>query len=243
MRKDALSPACLLLLVALAPACGGGKVETPAALAPDVPETPAAAPTPVAPETTTESSTADAAPPESASPPPSDAPAPAPDPDAARNVRYVMTQDGLKVDVIGAHFLVNTKAVRTPAGFEIHVDVEASANEARSLASPDSGPLAFAGSVTRAKASEPERFGDERKGDGEKTLGSGKPLKFSRTWPGKGGRPLGNGDVLELDVGLWGLGHGADDRRAVKQFARVKARVDKWKASARVEPPPGLVGK
>lgn len=242
MRKHAFRPACLVFLSVLAAACGGSKVETPGALAPGVAEEPASA-APVATETTTESSTADAAPPEPSAPPSSEAPPPAADPDAARNVRYIMSQDGLKVEVIGGRFLVNVKPVRTPAGFEIQVNVEASSTEPLSLASPDSGPIAFAGSVTRAKATEPERFGDERKGDGEKTLGSGKPLKFSRNWPGKGGRPLGNGDVLELDVGLWGLGHSADDRRAVKQFARVKARVDKWKASARVEPPPGLVGK
>lgn len=245
MRKHASAPACLVFLAVLAAACGGSKVETPGALAPGVTESPESASAPVATETTTESSAPAAAPPEPSAPPPSEtpAPAPAPDPDAARNVRYIMSQDGLKVEVIGGRFLVNVKPVRTPAGFEIQVNVEASSTEPLSLASPDSGPIAFAGSVTRAKATEPERFGDERKGDGEKTLGSGKPLKFSRNWPGKGGRPLGNGDVLELDVGLWGLGHSADDRRAVKQFARVKARVDKWKASARVEPPPGLVGK
>lgn len=242
MRMVAISPACFALLLALAPACGGSQLETPGPVSPAVSEEPATAPAPVATETTTESSTATAAPSEP-SEPASEAPAPAADPNAARNVRYIMSQDGLKVEVLGGRFLVNAKPVRTQSGFEIQVSVEASASEPLSLLSPDSGPLAFAGSVTRAKASEPERFGDERQGDGEKTLGSGKPLEFSRNWPGKGVRALGNGDVLELDVGLWGLGHGPDDRRAVKQFARVKARVDNWKGSARVEPPPGLVGK
>jgi hypothetical protein len=243
MQTDVCSRACLVFLLALAPACGGSKVETPGAVSPGISEVPATAPTPVATETTEESSTAEATPPEPAAPAASETPAPAPDTDAPRNVRYIMSQDGLKIEVIGGRFLVNAKPIRTQAGFEIEVSVEASATEPLSLASPDSGPLAFAGSVTRAKASEPERFGDERKGDGEKTLGSGKPLKFSRNWPGKGVRPLANGDVLELDVGLWGLGHGPEDRRAVKQFARIKARVDNWKGSARVEPPPGLVGK
>jgi hypothetical protein len=241
MRKDALSPACFALLLALAPACGGSKVETPGAVSPAVSEEPTTAPTPIAIEITTESSTADAAPVEPSAP--AEPPRPADDPNAARNVRYIMSQDGLKVEVLGARFLVNAKPIRTQAGFEIQVSIEASATEPLSLLSPEGGPLAFAGSVTRAKASEPERFADERKGDGDKTLGSGKPLKFSRNWPGKGVRALGNGDVLELDVGLWGLGHGPDDRRAVKQLARVKARVDNWKGSARVEPPPGLVGK
>jgi hypothetical protein len=229
----------------LAPACGGSKVETPGALSPGISEVPATTPTPVATETTKESSTAEATPAEPSAPAASETPAPAPadDPNAPRNVRYMVSQEGLKVEVLGARFLIKAKPIRTQAGFEIQVSVEASANESLSLASPNGGPLAFAGSVTRAKGSEPERFGDERQGDGEKTLTSGKPLKFSRNWPGKGVRPLANGDVLELDVGLWGLGHGPEDRRAVKQLARVKARVDNWKGSARVEPPPGLVGK
>jgi hypothetical protein len=243
MQTDVFSRACFVLLL-LAGACGGSKVETPGALSPGISEVPATAPTPVATETTKESDTAEAAAPEPSAPA-SETPAPAPadDPNASRNVRYIVSQDGLKVEVLGARFLVKAKPIRTQAGFEIQVSVESSANETLSLASPDGGPLAFAGSVTRAKGSEPERFGDERKGEGEKTLGSAKPLKFSRNWPGKGVRPLANGDVLELDVGLWGLGHSPEDRRAVKQLARVKARVDNWKGSARVEPPPGLVGK
>ena len=216
--------------------------ETPGALSPaSAKRPPTVAPTPVATEATTESSTAAAAPPEPSAPA-SEAPAPADDANAARNVRYIMSQDGLQVEVLGGRFLVNAKPVRTQAGFEIQVSVEASASEPLSLLSPDSGPLAFAGSVTRAKASEPERFGDEREGDGEKTLGTASRSSS----PATGGRAFvrsANGDVLELDVGLWGLGQGPDDRRAVKQFARVKARVVNWKGSARVEPPPGLVGK
>jgi hypothetical protein len=247
MQTDVFSRACCVLLLMLAPACGGSKVETPGALSPGISEVPATAPTPAATETTQESSAPEAAAPEPSAPAASETPAPASAPaddaNASRNVRYIVSQDGLKVEVIGARFLVKAKPIRTQAGFEIQVSVEASANEDLSLAWPSSGPLAFAASVTRSKASEPERIGDERKGDGEKTLTSGKPLKFSRNWPGKGVRPLANGDVLELDVGLWGLGHSPEDRRAVKQLARVKARVDNWKGSARVEPPPGLVGK
>jgi hypothetical protein len=176
--------------------------------------------------------------------PESELPPPGPDPDAPRDVRYIQTPDGLRVEVLGVRFLAQAKAVRTQAGFEVKVLVSATANETRSLLAPENGPLAFAGAVQRAGKSEPERFGDERKGDGEQPLGADTTVKLSRDWPGKSAvRPLGNGDTLELDVGLWGLGHTAADRRAVKQFARVKVKVDKWKASARIEPPPEVVAK
>jgi hypothetical protein len=68
-------------------------------------------------------------------------------------------------------------------------------------------------------------------------------VKISRDFPPKGVRPLGNGDILELDVGLWGLGTGPNDRRAVKQFARVKASVTGWKGKASISPPPTVTGK
>jgi len=122
--------------------------------------------------------------------------------------------------------------------------VSATANEARSLLAPKNGALAFAGNVKRAGQSEPEHFGDEREGNGEEPLPAGTSVKLTREWPGKlKVRPLGNGDSLELDVALWGLGTTADDRRPVKQFLRVKAKVEKWKGRASVEPPPGMKGK
>ena len=160
-----------------------------------------------------------------------------------RDVRYIQTPEGLRVEVLGARFIVQAKPVRTQAGFVVKVMVSATAGEARSLLAPKNGPLAFAGAVKRSGKSDSEQFGDERKGDGEQTIGTSAPAKFEREWPSKGVRPLGNGDVLELDVGLWGLGHTAADRRAVKQFARVKVKVTDWKASARIEPPPALAGK
>jgi hypothetical protein len=224
-------------LALCAASCGPPQQPAP----PPPPEPPAEpAPAPAA----SVSPTAEPAPAVAADPPPAEAPAPAPDPDAARDVRYIQTQEGLRVEVLGVRFLAQAKPVRTQAGFEVKVLVTASAGEPRSLLAPSNGPLAFAGSIQRAGKAEPEKFGDERKGDGEQALGPGAPVKLARDWPGKSGvRPLANGDVLELDVALWGLGHSAADRRAVKQFARVKVKVDKWKASARIEPPPAVAGK
>jgi hypothetical protein len=159
-------------------------------------------------------------------------------------VKFIQTPEGLRVEILGVKFVPKVDAVRTPAGFTVKVTVSATASEGRSLLAPKNGALAFAGVVKRAGKSEPEPFGDERAGDGEQPLGAGTTVKLVREWPGKlKVRPLSNGDVLELDVGLWGLGTSATDRRAVKQFLRVKAKVEQWKASARAEVPPSAKGK
>jgi hypothetical protein len=149
------------------------------------------------------------------------------------------------VEILGVKFVPKVEAVRTQLGFVVKVTLAATASEARTLLAPKNGALAFAGTVKRAGQSEPEHFGDEREGDGEQPLGAGTTVKLTREWPGSLTKvhPLGNGDSLELDVGLWGLGTTVADRRAVKQFMHVKAKVEKWKGRASVEPPPSMKGK
>jgi hypothetical protein len=168
---------------------------------------------------------------------------PQPDPDAQRDIRYIKTPEGLRVEILGVKFFPKAEAVKTPAGIGVRLTLEATASEARSLLAPQHGPLAFAGAIQRKGKSEAETFGDERKGDGELLLDPAKPTKIVREWPGKAGGGLGNGDVLELDVGLWGLGATAAERRPVKQFLRVKVVVENWKGRARVEPPPSVKGQ
>jgi len=240
MSAHALSKASILLAIAVA-GCGGGAENAPP------PSTPAPSPAP-APSPSAEPVASSAPPADTA--PAADAPAAAPaeeappPSDAQRDIKYIQTPEGLKVEILGVKFVPKVEAVRTPAGFDVKVLVNATASEARTLLSPKAGPLAFAGSIKRAGKAEPETFGDERSGDGDQPLGDGTTVKLSREWPGKMKvQPLGNGDVLELDVGLWGLGTSASDRRAVKQFFHVKAKVEKWKGSARVEVPPNMKGK
>jgi hypothetical protein len=168
---------------------------------------------------------------------------PASDVDAQRDIRFVQTPEGLRVEILGVKFVPKAEAVKTPAGVGVKLTVEATTQEARSLLAPEHGPLAFAGAIKRKGKSEPETFGDDRKGEGELLLDPAKPTKFTREWPGKKGGGLGNGDVLELDVGLWGLGATAAERRPVKQFLRVKVVVEQWKGRARIEPPPSMKGK
>jgi hypothetical protein len=168
---------------------------------------------------------------------------PAPSADEQRNIRYVQTPEGLRVEILGVKFVPKAEALKTPAGIGLRLTLEATAGEARSLLSPKHGPLAFAGAIKRKGKADPESFGDERKGDGEVVLDADKPTKIVREWPGPKGGALGNGDVLELDVGLWGLGTSAADRRPVKQLLRVKVVVENWKGRARIEPPPSMKGQ
>jgi hypothetical protein len=230
----------LALLVA---ACGGGAQATPPAETP--PADSAAAPAPAAVPSASAEAPAPAADAPSADAPPKPAKA-EPDPNAAREVTYVVVPEGLKISVAGVKFLASSVAEQTGGGWAVKVDVEASSDDGKthSLSKPKAGPLAFAGSVTRKGKSEPEHFGDERAGDGEETVAGEKPLKISRNWPIKGVRALAIGDALDLQVALWGLGTDADSRRPVKQFFHVRMQVDpKGKPRAIVEPPPSAAGK
>ncbi len=239
--------AASVVLALTAGACGSGAQATPpveppaadSAAAPAPPATSSAAP---APEAAKPASAGDSA--ASADAPKAEAKA-EPDPNAPRDVTYVVTPEGLKITVAGVKFLASTVAEQTGGGWGVKVSVDATADDgkAHSLTKPKAGPLAFAGSVLRKGKSEAERFGDERAGDGEEAVQGDKPVKLSRTWPLKGVRALAIGDALDLQVGLWGLGDTADSRRPVKQFFHVRMQVDKGKPKAIVEPPASASGK
>lgn len=167
------------------------------------------------------------------------------DPNATREVTYVVVSDGLKVSVAGVKFAISVAAVQVGPGWGTKLSVIASADDGKphSLSSPKAGPLAFAGNVTRKGKPDPEAFGDERSGDGEQSIFGDDPTKFSRTWPAKGTRPLAIGDSLDLQVALWGLGADTESRRPVKKLCHVRMQVGKGKPRPVVEPPPNLNGK
>jgi hypothetical protein len=232
-------------LAVAATACGGGGQAAPPAEAPPAESAAAAAPSaaPSAPaETPKPEAASDSA--ASADAPKTEAKA-APDPNAARDITYVVVPEGLKITVAGVKFLASSVAEQTGGGWGVKVNVEATSDDdkAHSLTKPKAGPLAFAGSVTRKGKSEPEHFGDERAGDGEQSVAGEKAVKISRTWPIKGVHALAIGDALDLQVALWGLGTDADSRRPVKQFFHVRMQVDKGKPKAVVEPPASASGK
>ena len=165
--------------------------------------------------------------------------APAKDPNAPREIKYVVTPEGLKIEVAGVRFLVSAEAKQIAQGWGAKISVKAEAldGKAHVLLSPKNGPIAFAAAVFKKGSTEAERIPDSREGEGELKIGAGSPTTFSREFPNKGGRVLGMGETLDMEVALWGLGESADDRRPVKQFFHVKMKVDKGKPKAFAEPP------
>ncbi len=238
-----IARSALLVSSLLAAACGGAQppaaAEPPPAAAPPAPAPEPAAEPAAQPEPEKPASSPAAA--DATTPPKASAPA-EPDPNATREVTYVVVPEGLKISVAGVRFTVAASAVQVASGWGVKLNVVASALDGKphSLSNPKSGPMAFAGSVLRKGHSEPEPFGDERAGDGELEVSGAEPGKFNRTWPAKGVRVLGAGDSLELQVALWGLGSDKDSRRPVKKFCHVRMNVDKGKPRAILEPPPGV---
>jgi hypothetical protein len=157
----------------------------------------------------------------------------------------VVIPEGLKITVAGVRFTVTASAKQVASGWGAKVAVVASAVDGKphSIAKPKTGPLAFAGTVSKKGQTEPEHFGDERVGDGELGVFGDDVTRFERTWPPKGTRVLGAGDSLALDVALWGLGLEKEERRPVKQFCHVRMLVEKGKPRAIVEPPPSVRNK
>ena len=177
--------------------------------------------------------------------PKADAPAakPAKDPNAMREVKYVVTPEGLKIEVAGVRFLASAQAKQIAQGWGAKVTIKAEATDGKEhvLLNPKNGPIAFAAAVFKKGSTEAERIPDSREGDGEVKL-SGSPSTFSREFPAKGGRVLAIGETLDMEVALWGLGESAEDRRPVKQFFHVKMKVEKGKPKAIVEPPSSATG-
>jgi hypothetical protein len=219
-------------------ACGGTAAEVKSA------ETaPSAAPAPAA-ERAPEASAPEPAPveAEAEAEPLVDAPAPVPakDPNAPREVKYVVAPEGLKVEVAGVRFWVSAEAKQIAKGWGAKISVKAESLDGKEhvLLSPKNGPIAFAAAVFKKGSTEAERIPDTREGDGELTIAAGSPTSFSREFPNKGGRILAIGETLDMQVALWGLGETKEDRRPVKQLVHVKMKVGGGKPRAIVEPPP-----
>lgn len=162
--------------------------------------------------------------------------APATGQEAAREVVYRMTPDGLKVEVDGAVFAPSAKSYVKPEGYGVEITVEATAKTEGILASPDAGPLAFAGRVIR-KTGRVDQFGDKRSGSGTKTLSPTSPQKFSRTWPIENVSLLSPGDELVLEIGLWGYGPKNGDVRPVRKFATLKMKATSNGATPIIDAP------
>jgi hypothetical protein len=161
---------------------------------------------------------------------------PAPDQNAARDVTYKMTPDGLIVEMEDLEFAPKAKAVKIKGGWgvEITLQVKGMGTEARYLLSAGGAPLAFAGKLKR-KGKE-EKFGDQRGEAQDVVIEPGDIKTFKRTWPAKGKPPLWWEDELFLDVGLWGVGRTVETRRALRQFFSLRM-VAGNKAQPVIQPP------
>jgi len=236
MKRAAVVGSRILALAGALAACGGQPAPEPrtadsAAPAADVASPPPADPAPLSAEPSAEEPAPSA---DSAPPTPK-----AKDPDASRDVKYVVTPEGLKVEVAGVRFLTSAAAKQIARGWGAKISVKAESIDGKEhvLLNPKNGPIAFAAAVFKKGSTEAERIPDAREGDGELKIGPGSSVSFAREFPNRGGRVLAIGETLDMEVALWGLGSSAEDRRPVKQFVHVKMKVEKGTPKALIEPP------
>lgn len=217
-------------------ACGGGSIE-PAVVDEPAPETP----TPVRPASAEtdpvaddESEAADDA--EGAQQADAEQ-EPAP---KQREVLYKQTQGGLVVDVDGLRLTPKAEPVKKPNGtygIKITVEAESIDDDTHSLLSPENGPMSFFVKIFDKNGVEQARYGDQRVGDEQQFVMPGGPLTLTREWPsGSVKGPLWWGQSVMLEVGLWGLGRGAEKTRPMQKFFRVNM-VAGAKPQAIVMPP------
>jgi hypothetical protein len=225
-------------LFVLLSACGGQAPPAPAA-----PE-PAAAPAPEPAAPVKPEASAPAEPVASA-----DAEPAKPKPEAAsesgtsRNVKYMVSPDGMRVEIEGLALTPKAEAVKAGAGWKIKIKVEARAkdDEAHVILTPKGTEIALAGSIRRAGSGEAESFGDTRGGDQELTVKGSKAVTFTRTWPAASGpKALAAGDEAEFMVGLWGVGADSASLRPLKKFCKITVKLDKAKPRVMLGPPDGV---
>jgi hypothetical protein len=127
--------------------------------------------------------------------------------------------------------------VRAGAGWGVRIEVEASVEDtALSLLAPKKEPLAFAAQMIRG--GDTTRFADTRSSDEERFLSPGESHKLVRDFPGKTGeKPLGKGERLLLEVGLWGLGADDKSRRPVRKLFIVAMEVGTKTPQPVISPP------
>jgi hypothetical protein len=177
------------------------------------------------------------APEEAAAEPEPEAEAAKPDANAPREVKYIVTPQGLRIEVAGATFKPTAKPIRVAGGWGVKVMVEATVEgTVLSLLDSKNGPLAFAAKVSAQGSG--RGSGEARVGSEERFLTPGEPLKITREWPGSTKmKPLSPGETLELQVGLWGLGEQSETRRPMKKFFVVKMVAGKKTPQPVVSPP------
>jgi len=128
-----------------------------------------------------------------------------------------MTPGGLVAELDGVMLEPKAQAIRVGNGWGIKLVVKAKATDEREheLLNPQGGPLMIAEQI--ARGGKREVVSDERKGDEVLTLDK-TGTHFERELR----KAIAAGETLTLEIGLWGLGTGADDRKPIKKLFLVK---------------------
>ena len=131
------------------------------------------------------------------------------------NITYRMTPSGLVIEVDGLRLEPKAEPLKFSGGWGVHLSVHVSATDAHAhhLLSPANGPLMVATEID-GTGGKKERIGDERKGDAEMIIEAGEATSFDRAMT----HPIKAGESLKLQVGLWGVGRDAEDRRPIKKL-------------------------
>lgn len=190
-------------------ACGGAPPPEAPRPEPAPPEAPTAAEPPAT--TPVEKPAAEAAEPETKAEPKPEL--------KGRNITYRMTPSGLVIEVEGVEFVPKADAVKNAAGgYDVALSVKATAKDGNMhrLLSPENGPLMVFSKIERGgKATDNP---DERKGDGEEFISPGDSITLERKIAAK----ITPGSTITLQVGLWGLGLDAAERKPIRKLFWLK---------------------
>jgi hypothetical protein len=150
-----------------------------------------------------------------------------------RDITYRVTSGGLLIEVEGVELAPKAEAVKTPKGWIVALSMKVAAKDQHShkLLDPETGPLMVSAEVRKSGGT--DRVPDARKGDGEQTIGAGEETTVTR----KVNVPIYAGQSLTLEVGLWGLGKDAEERRPVKKLFQVKMVAGSKKPQPVITPP------
>lgn len=119
-----------------------------------------------------------------------------------------MQGKSLLVEAEGVRFLVGATPIAVKGKWGVRVLVEATSADGKVHAiSNVTDLLSFGGTIDALDGGEAGGGFGEGGSHGEKVeIPPGKPVKFSRDYPGKNDwDPIAPGQVLRLDVGLWSL--------------------------------------
>jgi hypothetical protein len=159
-------------------------------------------------------------------------------PEGQRQVIYRMTSGGLQVEVDGVKIEPKAVPIQKKGGWGVRVTMKVTSTDGKMhrLLSPENGPLAFAATVKK-HGKEIARHPDERKGEEEQFVPPDDSLDVTREFPGDKEAPLWGGQELTLQVGLWGLGVEADQRKPVRKLFVVKMVTGNAKPQPMILPP------